>query len=245
MMRPAIEFSNVHRWSGAGATLAGVDLRVEVGERVALLGANGAGKSTLVRALLDLCAVDRGAIRLDGEVHTGQAARARLAYLPEHFEAPHYLDGRGYLDHMLALYGVRPADAPIAGVCGRLGLDERALRRSLQGYPPGMVRLLGLAACLLSGRPVLVLDEPLRGLGAAARPRLRDALGAHPGGGATLLFTTEVAADAAALADRIAVVDGGRILATGTPDGLAKRVGAPDPGAVLERLRGTYPDALH
>ncbi len=245
MMRPAVEFVNVCRWSGAGAPLAGVDLRVEVGERVALVGANGAGKSTLIRALLDLCAIDRGAIRLHGQAHTGQAARAGLAYLPEKFQPPQYLHGRGYLEHMLALYGVRPADAPIAPVCARLGLDERLLQWSVQAYSRGATQLLGLAGCLLSARPLLVLDEPLCGLDAVARPRLRDALAAHPGGAATVLFTTADTADAEALADRIAIVHGGRILATGTPDGVARRVGAPDLASVLERLRGAYPDALH
>lgn len=245
MMRPAIEFADVHRWSGAGAALEAVDLRVDAGECVAVVGPNGAGKSTLIRALLDLCTIDRGAIRLHGQPHTGQAARTRLAYLPERFQPPQYLNGRGFLEHMLALYRVRPADAPIAAVCCRLGLDERVLGWSVQAYSRGTIQLLGLAACLLSGRPLLVWDEPLRGLAGAARPRLRDALAAHPSGPPTLLLTTADAADAEALADRIAILHGGRVVATGTPEAVAQRVGVADLERALERLRGAYPDALH
>jgi len=244
MMRPAVEFADVHRWSGAGATLEAIDLRVDAGERVAVLGPNGAGKSTLIRALLDLCRIDRGAMRLDGQPHTGQAARARLAYLPERFQPPQYLHGRGYLEHMLALYGVRPADAPITGVCYRLGLDAHALGWSVQAYSRGMIQLLGLAGCLLAGRPLLVLDEPLHGLEPASRASLRDALAAHPTGAVTVLFTTEVAADAEALADRIAILHGGRLVATGTPEAIAWRIGVANLERAVERLRGASTDAL-
>jgi ABC-2 type transport system ATP-binding protein len=245
MMRPAIELTDVHCSIDGRGVLAGVDLRVDAGEHVALLGARGAGKSALIRALLDLCALDQGTIRLDGAPHTGHSGRARLAYLPQPFQPPHYLRGRGFLEYMLALYGVRPADAPIAAVSARLGLDASVLEASVQTYSLGYIQRLGLAACLLSGRPVLVLDDPLSGLDAVGRHQLHDALGAHRDGAATVLFTTNDAAAAEALADRVAVLDRGRIAATGSPQALAQQAAASDLAAALAHLVGNRATALH
>ena len=245
MTSPAIEFRDVHRRLGAADVLAGVDLAVAPGETVALAGANGAGKSTLIRALLDLRAIDRGSIHLEGRAHTERRVRERLAYLPERFQPPYYLRGRGFLDYMLALYGVRPADAPVDPTCGRLGLDRDALERPVQTYSKGMAQLLGLAACLLSGRPLLVLDEPMSGLDPAARVRLQDALHERRRDGATTLFTTHLMADAAALADRVAILDGGRIVAEGRTDELVQRFEAPDLETAFMKLVGAGGARLH
>jgi ABC-2 type transport system ATP-binding protein len=226
MSDAAIELRGVHRRMGGREVLAGVDLGVAPGETVALVGANGAGKSTLIRALLDLRAIDRGTIRLEGHHHTERRARARVAYLPERFQPPYYLAGRGFIDYMLALYGVPPAEVPVAEVCATLGLDAAALARSVQTYSKGMAQLLGLAACLLSRRPLLVLDEPMSGLDPAARLRLQEALAQRRADGATVLFSTHLMADAEALADRVAILHGGRIVADARPRELARHYGA-------------------
>lgn len=238
MERPAFELLNVHRRSDGYEVLAGVDLRVEAGERVALVGAARAGKSTLVRALLDLCAIDSGSIRLEGQPHTGQSVRARLAYLPEQFQPPFYLRGRGFIDYMLALYGVRPADAPIGDVCTPLGLDGEALAQPVQSYSQSTARLLALAACLLSRRPLLVLDEPMTGLEPGARERLRAVLRAHQDGRASMLFTAATVSDAEGLAHRIAVLHGGRIVAAGSPQALVERAETSDLIGAIQRLAG-------
>jgi len=227
MANHAIEFSGVRRTLGARSVLAGVELAVGSGETVALVGANGAGKSTLIRALLDLRAIDAGTIRLEGRAHTERRARSRLAYLPERFQPPYYLTGIGYVNYMLALYGVRPGDAPVADVCGELGLDEVTLARSVRGYSKGMAQLLGLGACLLSGRPLLVLDEPMSGLDPTARQRFQAALVQRREAGGTTLFTTHLMPDAEAVADRVAVLHGGRIVADEPPAELAARYQAP------------------
>jgi ABC-2 type transport system ATP-binding protein len=245
MAEPAIEFCDVHREIGRRTVLSGVDLAVHPGERVALAGANGAGKSTLIRALLDLCAIDRGTIRLDGQPNTLRDARSRLAYLPERFQPPYYLRGRGFIDYMLALYGVRPADAPVDAVCARLGIDEAVLAHSVQTYSKGMAQLLGLAACLLSGRPLLVLDEPMSGLDPAARQRLREALDAHRARGVTVLFSTHLLADAEGLADRVALLHDGCIVADGRPSEIARRFDAPDLESAFVRLVGERGERLH
>jgi len=223
MTTPAIEFRSVQRNLADHAVLAGVDLAVEPGETLALVGANGAGKSTLIRALLDLRGIDAGSIRLDGRPHTERSARARVAYLPERFQPPYYLRGRGFLEYMLALYGVRPGDVSLEDVCARLGLGREALDQSVQTFSKGMAQMLGLAACLLSKRPILVLDEPMSGLDPTARVRLQEVLTEQRDGGTTVLFTTHLLQDAEALADRIAVLHGGRIVAYGTPESLTQQ----------------------
>lgn len=238
MSSPAIEFRDVHRRLGSREVLRGVDLDVERGQAVALVGANGAGKSTLIRALLDLRSIDRGSIRLEGREHTERQARARLAYLPERFQPPYYLTGHGFIEYMLALYDVPPGDVPVARTCGRLGLAGDDLARSVQAYSKGMAQMLGLAACLLSERPVLVLDEPMSGLDPAARLRLQDALSEHRRAGATILFSTHLLADADALADRVAMLHGGRIVADDTPQEIVRRFGASDLESAFVRAVG-------
>ena len=238
MSTAAIEFIGVHRHLGGRAVLDGVDLRVAPGETVALVGANGAGKSTLIRALLDLRAIDRGTIRLEGREHTARRARERLAYLPERFQPPYYLTGRGFIDYMQSLYGAQSSNAQIAELCGRLGLDGHALNRSVQVYSKGMAQLLGLAACLLSNRPLLILDEPMSGLDPAARLRLQDTLARHKAAGCTILFTTHLMADADALANRVALLHRGRVIVDEAPGELVRRFDVQDLESAFVRAVG-------
>lgn len=219
-------------------------LDVQAGHAVALVGANGAGKSTLLRALIDLRAIDSGDIRIEGRPHTDPRARDRLAYLPERFQPAYYLRGRGFIEYMLALYGAAPGDAEVERVCSQLGLGPEALAKSVQTYSKGMSQMLGLAACLLSGRPILVLDEPMSGLDPTARVRLQAALRAHRDAGGTILFTTHLLADAEALADRVAVLDEGRIVADGSPAELMERFEVADLEAAFVRCIGGEAQAL-
>lgn len=205
---------------------------------VALVGANGAGKSTLIRTLLDLRALDAGLIAIEGQPHTEPRARDRIAYLPERFQPAYFMHGREFIAYMLALYGANPGADEIECQCGYLGLVPDALDKSVQTYSKGMSQMLGLAACLLSGRPILVLDEPMSGLDPTARVRLQRALRAHRDNGGTILFTTHLLADAEALADRVAVLHDGRIVADGSPDELKARYRVDDLEAVFVECVG-------
>jgi len=228
-----IAIEGVRRAQGGQAILAGVDLAVARGESIALLGANGAGKSTLLKALVDIGGIDAGRITIDGIDHRDHRARAVLAYLPERFQPPHYLRGREFLHAMRALYGRKANDAEVAATAAALGLAADDLDKPVQAYSQGMVQMLGLAACLLAERPLLVLDEPMSGLDPVARQRLADALGQRHAAGTTLLFTTHLLADAELLADRVAILHAGRIAALGTPAALCQRFDAPDLGAAF------------
>lgn len=214
--RCLINLHGVGHQLGGRSVLSKIYLQVDAGECLALVGANGAGKSTLIKAMLDIGGLDAGRIHIDGIPHTDRRARTQVAYLPERFQPPYYLLGREFLAYMLALYGKRAADAPIDTMCAALGLSPAALGQPVQSYSKGMSQMLGLAACLLAERPLLVLDEPMSGLDPVARMRLRDVLRERHAAGTTILFTTHLLADAEMLADRVAMLHAGEIRAVGT-----------------------------
>ena len=228
MGRALIEIRDVHRRLGGHNVLAGVDFSVRRGEIVALVGLNGAGKSTLIKILLDLRALDAGRIQIDGRAHTDRHARAPLAYLPERFQPPYFLRGTQYLDYTGRLYRNRVAPADIAATARRLGLEAPDLERPAKAYSKGMAQMLGLAGCLLSGRELLVLDEPMSGLDPTARRRLQQALVEARAQGRTTLFTTHLMQDAEAVADRVVVLHRGGIAADATPATMIERYDAAD-----------------
>lgn len=223
MNDPIIEFRDVHRRRSGLTVLAGVDFRAGAGETVALVGVNGAGKSTLIKVMLDLQAADAGQVTIGGVPHTDRHAREAIAYLPERFQPPYFLRGAQYLDYMGKLYHhPRPREQSIAQA-EQLGLSPDELERSTQTYSKGMAQMLGLSACLLSERRLLVLDEPMSGLDPTARLRLQRALEDVRATGRTVFFTTHLMQDAATLADRILVLHEGRIVADERPVDLADR----------------------
>lgn len=225
---PGVLFTGVALSYGADPVLTGVDLELRPGESLALVGRNGAGKSSLIKGMLDLTAVDAGSITIDGVASGDRHARGRLAYLPERFQPPWYLRGREFIDCMLALYRVLPDAAETERTCARLGLAAADLDRPARTYSKGMAQMLGLAACLLSGRDLLVLDEPMSGLDPTARVRVQQTLLDRHAAGASVFFTTHLLADAERMADRVAILHGGRIAALGTPVELCDRFHADD-----------------
>lgn len=239
MPQPALIAEDLRRSAGGREVLAGVDLAVHPGEIVALVGANGTGKSTLIRTVLDLRAVHGGRVELAGRANTDRHARASVAYLPERFQAPAYLRGREFLASMLSLYGVSDSEHPAREAAAALGLGAGVLDESVATYSKGTVQLLGLAACLASNRSLLLLDEPMDGLDPAARVRLRRALAVRRDAGASILFSTHLLADAADLADRVAILHEGRIVADGSADALCRRFGADDLEGAYLRCTGS------
>ncbi len=223
-----IVVADVHQRRGGRTILAGVDVDVPPGTCTALAGGNGASKSSLLGAMVALAPVDRGSIRIAGHDPADRRARARLAYLPECFQPPAYLTGGELLRTMRRLYGQPPDDSAIAAASAELGLSATALDRPVAAYSKGMVQLLGLAGCLLSERPLLILDEPMSGLDPGARLRLRAALARRAAAGATVLFTTHLLADAERFADWVAILDTGRIVAAASPAELRARYGCAD-----------------
>jgi ABC-2 type transport system ATP-binding protein len=214
--------------TGPVAALAGLDLEVPEGSVLGLLGPNGAGKTTTVRILATLLRPDSGRATVAGldVVTQAQDVRAVIGLSGQYAAVDEHLTGRENLILFGRLYRLTAAEA-------RGRADELlttfelvdAADRIIKSYSGGMRRRLDLA-CALIGRPrVLFLDEPTTGLDPRSRLALWDAIRARVRAGATVLLTTQYLEEADALADAIAVVDHGRIIARGTSDALKAQIG--------------------
>jgi ABC-2 type transport system ATP-binding protein len=218
---------------GSTVALAGVDLTVERGTVLGLLGRNGAGKTTLVRILATLLAPDVGSARIAGAdvVRDAQTVRSRIGLAGQFAAVDEILTGRENLELVGRLYGLgrREARARASEVLERLTLSTAA-DRLVMTYSGGMRRRLDLGASLV-GRPlVLIMDEPTTGLDPGTRIELWKFIEELVREGTTLLLTTQYLEEADRLADRIAVIERGRMIAEGTPNELKQRIA----GDVLE-----------
>jgi ABC-2 type transport system ATP-binding protein len=223
MEEAALRFERVAKAYRGAPALLDFSLAVRRGECIALVGVNGAGKTTLIKCLLDFCDADAGSMAIFGLAHHEPRARARLAYLPERFNPPHYLTGRDFLRYMHELYGIAFEEERIAGTFAALDLERSALDRPARTYSKGMTQKLGLAACLLSGRELYVLDEPAGGLDPKARALFKRELRARHRGGSTVFFTSHALGDVGELCDRVAVLHEGRLRFAGAPAELVRR----------------------
>ena len=217
MATPALKIEKVVKRYGKQEVLSDVSLQLEEGEYLGLVGVNGAGKTTLIKCLLDFVAVTKGNIEIFGLPHTETNARRRLSFLPEKFMPPYYLTGQDFLEYMLRLHNVPYAEKQVMAILEILDLDPSALRKPVRQFSKGMSQKLGLAACLLSGKELLILDEPMSGLDPMARARLKRYLIGLKEKGTSLFFSTHLLADVEALCDRIIILHGGKVFFAGTP----------------------------
>ncbi|RME34779.1 MAG: ABC transporter ATP-binding protein [Gammaproteobacteria bacterium] len=220
---PAVEIQGLVKGYGRRNVLEGVDLTVKAGEFLGLVGLNGAGKTTLIKCLLDFCDFDAGSASLFGLPVGEPRAREGLAYLPERFTPPEFLKGSEFLDLLARLQGVVAAPVAREEVLGRLDLDPGVLRRPVREYSKGMAQKLGLAAVLLSNRPLLLLDEPMSGLDPRGRALFKQALLELREKGTTLFFSTHLLADVEHLCDRMAILHRGRVAFLDTPAACRER----------------------
>jgi ABC-2 type transport system ATP-binding protein len=208
--------------------LDGVDLEVREGTVLGLLGPNGAGKTTTVRILATLLKPNAGTARVAGfdVLHEAQSVRRSIGLSGQYAAVDENLTGRENLWMFGRLYHLSSGDAHTRAdeLLERFDLVE-ARDRVAKTYSGGMRRRLDLAAALI-GRPrVLFLDEPTTGLDPRSRLAMWDVIRAQVREGGTLLLTTQYLEEADELANEIAVVDHGRIIATGTADELKSQVG--------------------
>lgn len=224
----ALRFADVSKAYEGAAALNGLSFEVKRGEFFGLVGVNGAGKTTLIKCLLDFCETDSGTIEIFGTAHRVTSARSRVAFLPERFNPPFYLTGRDFLRYLLGLHGAPYDEARAKRMFGSLDLEPSALDRPARVYSKGMTQKLGLAACLLSGKELYVLDEPAGGLDPKARALLKSELKSLRGTGHTVFFTSHALADVAEMCDRMAVLHAGRLRFAGAPQELLGRFGASD-----------------
>ena len=213
----AIEITGLTRSYGEHAVLRGVDLTIPPGSVAALLGSNGAGKTTLVKILSTLLRADGGTVRVHGhDVATRPAeVRAAISLTGQFAAVDEVLTGRENLVLVAQLRHLDGAGAIADDLLARFGLTDAGGRRVGQ-YSGGMRRRLDIAMSLVGEPPVLVLDEPTTGLDPQSRHEVWDMVRELAGQGTTVLLTTQYLDEAEQLADRIAVLHEGRIIAEGT-----------------------------
>jgi ABC-2 type transport system ATP-binding protein len=226
--RPAILAEGLQKSYGKTRALDGLDLSVEEGTVLGLLGPNGAGKTTAVRILTTLLTPDAGRAEVAGLDVVRQAGelRSRIGLTGQYAAVDEYLTGRENLEMVGRLYHLprKQARRRADELLERFDLVDAATRLA-RTYSGGMRRRLDLAASLVLSPPVLFLDEPTTGLDPRSRIAMWDIIGELVSGGTTLLLTTQYLDEADRLADRIAVVDAGRVIAEGTSGELKARVG--------------------
>jgi ABC-2 type transport system ATP-binding protein len=222
---PALRVTGLHKSFGRPA-VDGLELTVRRGELYALLGPNGAGKTTTLRMVTGLLAPDAGSIEVLG-IDLAQApreAKARLAYLPDDPMLYGKLKPTEYLEFVAGLWGVpaHQAEARARSLLDWLDLSAHA-HELTEGFSRGMKQKLALAGALIHEPELLILDEPLTGLDAAAARQVKDLLLSHVAKGGTVILTTHILEVAERLAHRIGIIREGRLIAQGTLDELRER----------------------
>ncbi len=221
----ALDVQDVTKRYGSVTALDGVDLVVERGEVVALLGPNGAGKSTLFEVLLGLVRPTSGSVRVLGHPPGGRV-RERVGAMAQGAGLPEDL----WVREVVALVGRSyPISYPVDEVLARVALTDRA-RRPVTDLSGGERQRLLLAMALVGAPEVLLLDEPTAALDVESRRTFWAQVDAAAAGGTTVLYATHDVAEAGAVADRVVVLSGGRLVADTTGPGLVTAAGL-DPGA--------------
>lgn len=225
---------------GRAQILDGLDFQLGRGQSLALWGQNGAGKTTVIRALLGLVPF-QGRVSLAGlsMPEQGRAARAAVGYVPQQLAYDQDMDCLGLLRFFGAIRGA-PAAAP-RELLAQMGLETQAAK-AVGALSGGMRQRLALAVALLGDPPILFLDEPTANLDAVARAELTTLIAGLRADGKTLLLTTHRLAEVAALADRVLVLEGGRVRGACAADDLARFLGLP--ARLLLRVVGPPEEAV-
>jgi len=227
-MAAAVLIQNLQKRYGTVEAVKDISFQVEPGEIFGLLGPNGAGKTTTIRCLCTLTKPDAGKVEVSGisVIDQPRAARRRLGYVAQEVALDKVLTGRELLQLQAALYHLpgNLAKKRIEDVIEILGLGEWADKKT-GTYSGGLRRRIDLAAGLLHQPDVLVLDEPTVGLDIESRVVVWDLLRKLREAGTTVLITSHYLEEIDVLADRVAIIDKGVVIAEGTPSQLKDKVG--------------------
>jgi ABC-2 type transport system ATP-binding protein len=237
---PTIAVDGVSRWFGGVVAVSGVTLAVEPGV-TALLGPNGAGKTTLIRAIAGLIAPSEGSVRVFGEPVRGNPdLYRRIGYMPEHESVYDFLTGAQFVALCARLQRVPDPAAAAERAIATVDLTADRDRR-LQGYSRGMRQRMRLAATLVHDPPLLLLDEPLSGTDPVQRRHLGDVIRGLGAAGRTIVVSSHVLEEVEELADRIHLMVGGKLAASGEPHAIRLKL---DDRPFLVRIDASSPRAL-
>ena len=225
----ALEILNLRKQFAGKPAVQGLDLVIPRGEFHALLGPNGAGKTTTLRIVAGLLRADYGTVRVLGHDISQDplAAKRVLAFLPDDPMLYSKLNALEYLEFVAGLWSPEPGGARVRAIelLEMLGLADRIADR-VEGYSRGMRQKLAFAGALIHEPQVMILDEPLTGLDAAAARQVKDILATRVRDGCTIVLTTHILEIAERLAERISIIRAGRIVAQGTMEQLREGAGA-------------------
>jgi ABC-2 type transport system ATP-binding protein len=247
----AIEAIGIRKSFGKVKVLEGLDLKVKRGTILALLGPNGAGKTTTIRILSTLLPYDEGTATINGhDVATNpDDVRSSIGLTGQFAAVDEYLTGYENLEMMGRLYRLSGADARKRSeeLLKQVDLVESS-KRPVRTYSGGMKRRLDLAMSLIANPPIIFLDEPTTGLDPRSRMTMWEMIKKLANNGTTILLTTQYMEEADQLADRIVVIDGGKVIAEGTADTLKAKIGSDrleitiDRGSSFEKARSMFND---
>jgi ABC-2 type transport system ATP-binding protein len=215
---------------------------VQPGETFGLLGPNGAGKTARLKMLWGILRPTSGRALVLGTPVGDRAVKHRLGYLPENPYFYDYLTGKELLEYTAGLFGLTAKEQRqrIATLLDLVGLDPKAIhKKPLKKYSKGMLQRIGLAQALINKPEVVFLDEPMSGLDPTGRYRVREVILSLKEQGKTIFFNSHVLSDVETICDRVAVLDQGQLLCSGTLDellGTSASYGVSGPGGNLEVL---------
>lgn len=221
----ALTIENVRVAYGKREVIHGLSFAVAEGETFGLIGLNGVGKTTLIKTILGLREYAAGTITVGGRDRHHAESKKLIAYLPERFDPPWFLSGMEFLRFSMSLYGAARAQDEIFSAATRLALDPAVLKNRVQTYSKGMRQKLGILATLLTGCPLLILDEPMSGLDPRARALVKDLLQEAKAHGRTIFLSSHILADMNEICDSVGVISHGRLVFYGTPEGLRREGG--------------------
>ena len=235
-MSSALEIHDLHKQFGGKPAVDRLDLVIPRGEFHALLGPNGAGKTTTLRIVAGLVRADFGSVRILGHdvAENPRAAKSVLAFLPDDPLLYGKLKPLEYLEFVAGLWAIdaASAEARATQLLATLELDDKTEQR-IETFSRGMRQKLALAGALIHDPAVMILDEPLTGLDAAAARQVKDQLVERARQGVCVILTTHILEIAERLAERISIIQRGRIVARGT---MAELRGDAASGATLEDI---------
>jgi len=220
-----IKVENLATAYGGVKALHNLSFTIPDGICFGLIGLNGAGMTTLIKVLLGLRDATEGSATILGHAPGHAETKAKIAYLPEKFEPPHFLTGFEFVRFTQKLYGRNVSDEKILEAAAQLQLQPESLSRRVTTYSKGMRQKLGLMATLLTECPLVILDEPMSGLDPRARSLVKDAIIAYQKQGHTVVMCSHILSDIDEMCPEIAVIHQGHLAFNGHPEALKKETG--------------------